>query len=216
MTSLFPTVAEARRQSVELARQFYDDTRSAAVPDSPRHGVLLESYFLEWFRENMEPAKSEFVAPDADDTAVEKVIGNVNREIESGARRQTIRAVRNDPEALGWARYDPVQPTCAFCTILISRGISYNKDTGNKPSRTGLFDPRQGQFRSHEHCTCVCVPVFRGQEKSWPGYDQFREAESLWKELGTGGHKGKDALNYFARALREKRNGELEKSRLAA
>lgn len=197
----FPSIDQARREASELAREFYDSVREDAAPTKERHSIDLEPYFFEWLQQRLEPAKRDFVAGDAPDSALEAVTGLVTKEVEDSGRRTIIRGVDSDPQATHWARYDPKQPTCAFCIMLISRGPVYKKETA--------------QFLSHKHCTCKAVPVFKGQRKSWPGYEQYKEANGLWV-ASTSGHSGKAALDAFRRALSEKNKQNDATKRLAS
>lgn len=66
----------------------------------------------------------------------------------------------------GWARIDPVPPTCPFCTVLISIG----------PTRS---DPQKAHF--HKGDTCEVQLVLKGQAE-YEGADQVKAAEAKYKQ----------------------------------
>lgn len=65
--------------------------------------------------------------------------------------------VEADPEATRWAREPEGPYTCAFCALLCTRGAVYLSDS-------------TGAFKAHDHCDCVAVPVFEGQDYRSPAH----------------------------------------------
>lgn len=122
------------------------------------------------------------------------------REVEMGARRQIIGAVKTDPApqtVKGWARVATGRETCAWCLMLISRGPDYLSagNAGIDLDDETVVDLWQeagmdlGKFREetvefieqwHAGCDCLVVPVF--DKANWPGMAAQKEAERLWIE----------------------------------
>lgn len=69
-----------------------------------------------------------------------------------GGRETILETVRNDPDALGWARAASGN-ACAFCAMLASRGP--------------VFSDGSGDFQAHDHCNCGVEPVYR-HDADWP------------------------------------------------
>lgn len=89
--------------------------------------------------------------------AIRTTAGAIGREIQTGARRSVLRAADLDPSAPRFARV-PVGKTCAFCTLLASRGWVYHS--------RDLAGGAGHEF--HESCNCRIVPDW--EHKGLPGY----------------------------------------------
>jgi hypothetical protein len=187
---LFPYVEDARRQSAELGRRFYDAQREQHGPDLPRHDVPIVGYRREWFSDAMEAARHEFSRPGASEHALARVALRAVREVENGGRRQILRAVDTDRVVQGWARVATGRETCAFCLMLISRGPVYRSAEGAgldavDVTAQELFERGDDEALAelmddwHEGCDCRVVPVF--DRASWPGRDAYQRAEDIWK-----------------------------------
>lgn len=223
LSLLFPIIDDYRRQSAELAREFYDSERRDKTQAENPHPIYLAEYEPDWFQEAMEPVRKEFSIPDATEGAEAKVLSRVAKEIENGGRRTTLRAVEGDPEVVGWARVQGGEDSCAFCAMLISRGPVYqfadtagldmDDTTAVELFRQSLNGNNDGQMdelmtRWHPNCDCKVVPVFdRG---NWPGRDEYLNALELWKEATKDGSKGQAALNNLRRLIHDRRNGDEE------
>lgn len=93
------------------------------------------------------------------------------------AGRDTIQqAVRDDAEAIGWARVTDAKP-CSFCAMLASRGPVYK-------SR------QSAGFQAHNHCACVPAPVF-SEDEAWLGHAS--DLYEQWQQV-TAGKSGTDAM----------------------
>lgn len=211
MFILYPHVEQGRYESAQLGREFFDSQREQNIGE--RLDVFLAGYEREWFKEAMEPSYARIVVENAREDAAVDLINRVVKEVENGGRKTLIRAVQSDQRAVGWARYDPIPPTCAFCTMLISRGPVYlsAKTAGlNTDDATAeqLFAAKNQQAldalatRFHPGCTCAVIPVY--DEDNWEGRDQYLAAEKLWRSA-TRGYSGLDALNALRRALGDDR-----------
>ncbi|WP_225563705.1 hypothetical protein [Isoptericola luteus] len=79
-----------------------------------------------------------------------------------GATDTVTTAVRRDPRAVGWERFDDVGTTCHRCLVLIARGP--------------VYDVLSGSFARHPGCTCGARAVFRDRGPS----PEAREAYGLY------------------------------------
>lgn len=211
---LFPYVKEFRDTSSRNARRYYDGERSrflfkrvlnavinkvksfgrTPIPepaeDEPeRHPVNLANYRPEWLQEALEPVREKFKEQTTSDADVRHAAAIVGNEALNGGRRTVMQAVPDDPLKPKWARVQGGNESCAFCWMLISRGPVYRSE------QTALGN--QGGF--HPNCDCRVVPVF-DEKADWPGKDDWRAAEDLWKE-STKGLSGWDMYKAFRRAL---------------
>jgi hypothetical protein len=200
---MYDLVDDARRDSAKLAREFFDTQWRAEVGDEDPPEVDLPSYQPQWFEAAMRPLKPQLTSPDTPRETIARAAQVAAKETENGGRRTIIRAVEDNQRPIGWARYDPKPPTCAFCLMLISRGPVYTSESAAK-YKTRKAKTYQGHDREtfHPGCSCKVVPVFSNER--WEGHDQYRDAENLWKE-STRGWSGKNALNAFRRAVESQR-----------
>lgn len=227
---MYPFILDYRRQSAELAREFYDSERRDKTGDDEPYPIFLAEYDPDWFQEAMEPSRKAFSVEDAPDNATAKVIAHAIKEVENSGRRTILRAVEVDPLVKGWARVEGGGESCAFCTMLISRGPVYSSAetaglNADDTSAVELFrqienapdDQERARAeavlmglmtRWHENCDCKVVPVFK--RNNWPGIDQYRAALELWKQATKDGAKGRDALNALRRLIHRKRDGDEE------
>lgn len=219
LRAVYPEVASFRRQSAELGREFYDYQRETHI--GGQHNSYLAEYKFEWFEEAMRPSQRQMMKPGASEEALGQMIMRVAKEVENGGRRTILRAVASDPVEPRWARVATGRETCAFCTMLVSRGPTYLSARGaglqaDDTTALELIDKGDEsaldklKTRWHPGCDCKVVPVF--DRKNWPGRDAFLEAEKLWADV-TQGHKGKDALNALRRAIE---SGQLDPADVAA
>lgn len=208
MSVTYVIVKRYRDEATELARQFYDDNRAEQLPEAPRHDIFKDDHFpRQWMQETLEPAFREFERTNNADTAIEDLTQRVIKVVEDGARRTIIQGVASDTSQRirGWARFDPRPPTCAFCTMLISRGPVYHtKGTAgitevsqDKLERT-ILDGTQSDIdellnRWHPGCTCIAVPVYKlegyqteaQEEAAFDIYDRGRKnAEKVARREG--------------------------------
>lgn len=200
--ALFQLVDQARRDSSQLAREFFD-SQWQAHRDTEPPSVEMPSYFEDYLRETLQPVRRKFQQADAPDSAVSDIAQLAMKEVESAGRRTILRAVEDTPEVLGYARVLTGYENCAFCVMLASRGPVYK-------SRRGAGDPEIRVF--HKGCDCKVVPVF--DKAAWPGREQYRELAKLWRDA-TRGHSGKDALNALRRHLAEHATPDASRSRAA-
>lgn len=236
LAALYPAVEQARRESAELGRRFYDSERTAHLDEVERHDVDLPGYQPEWFDEAMRPVEDVVARGGVTDEVLTDVAHRVSKEAVAGSRRTILRAVETDPKVVGWARIATGRETCAFCLMMISRGAvrthryDSNRAAGLKTDKTTAVELwRQIEHartesereraeeamiklmhRWHTGCDCLVVPIF--DLRNWPGRDQALAALGLWKSL-TKGKSGLDALNALRR---EVDNGRVDFPRYAA
>lgn len=210
---LFPEVQKRYTQSAELGRTFYDLQRKKHQPELVINERLLTELPFEQFVQNMEPARKEMSQADSPRVAITKTALTAVREVEMAGRRQVIGAVKNDPEPVlqGWARVATGRETCAFCLMLISRGVELNhkgnfayaeaataginlddetaidlfREAGGDPEKflkNLREDSKDNVEQWHTGCDCIAVPVF--DLKDWPGRDQATRALALWIDAG--------------------------------
>jgi hypothetical protein len=212
---LFPFVYEARKKSAELGRRFYDSQRKEHHPELPRRDIYLAEYRLDWFTEEMFPARDDFLETGASEGSLAQVALRAAKAVENGGRRTILRAVEEDNEVLGWARVATGRETCGFCMMLVSRGPAYKSARGAGLNASDELAEqlwasgdaaalKELMTRWHPGCDCKVVPVF--DKASWPGRDAYKRALDIWKKE-TRGYRGKDAMNAFRRAIE---NGDVD------
>lgn len=205
---IYPLVEEAREETADLARRFYDAERVRMIgTTSP---AFLAEYRPSWFAEGMEPARRAFLKTGASDGAVTEMALRAQKEVENAGRRTMLNAVDSDQEVVGWARVATGRETCAFCMMLVSRGPVYLSaesagldldDTSAAKMLSGSVSDAEYAAvarRWHAGCDCRVVPVY--DRADWPGRDAYLRAEKIWKAT-TRGYHGQDAVNAFRRAV---------------
>jgi hypothetical protein len=238
LAAILTRVQEARTETAELAREFYDSQRQEHFPGEPRWPVYTaDHYESDWLYEAMEEVRETFAPAGASESSMAKVIHIALKETENAGRNTIRDAVegrgnqRKDPRVVGWARVEGGGESCAFCTMLISRGPVYVGEDGarnaglqadektaldiwNEYDRTGDDSALMGLMsRWHENCDCKVVPVF--DRANWPGRDRYLEAERLWIEA-TRGKSGKAKLQALRELLKRRQPGDQESPPLAA
>lgn len=212
---LFPYVQRLRLLSSIAARDYYDKARAVflrdntvdldrlpttrnsevdrserlELPDDGRHDMFLADFEPEFLHVALEEVKQEFKKEVTRDSAASQAAAIVGREVMNGGRKTLIQAVPDDRQAVGWARVQGGNESCAFCWMLISRGPVYH--SAESAGFIGI-----GMDEWHPNCDCQVVPVF-DKNADWPGKDDWIAAEELWKEA-TKGLSGKG----------KKKNGE--------
>ncbi|GAA2812862.1 hypothetical protein [Saccharopolyspora taberi] len=204
---MYDLVDDARRESAKAAREFFDTQWNAELPDADTPDVDLAAYRPEWFEAAMRPLKPQLTSRNTPRETIARASQVATKEAENGGRRTIIRAVETNKRLVGWARYDPEPPTCAFCLMLISRGPVYTSESAaNYKTRKAKTYRGNDRETFHPGCTCKVVPVF--SRDRWEGRDQYRDAEKLWQDA-TRGWSGKNALNAFRRAVETQRRHDI-------
>ncbi|MEO6084437.1 MAG: hypothetical protein ABIQ18_15160 [Umezawaea sp.] len=217
---LFPYVDSYRTESARLGREFFDSQRDLHT-GLPRHDTYLATYRREWLAEALFPARDALMRPGASDSAVSMLALRAVKEVENGGRRTILRGVESDPVVKGWARVATGRETCAFCSMLISRGAVYTSADNagldlDDTSAQELFARGDAEAmaalmtRWHPGCDCLVVPVY--DRATWPGRDAHLRAKQIWADT-TKGYGGQDAVNAFRRAIER---GDIDPRRFAA
>ena len=127
--------------------------------------------------------------------------GAALRHVADGGRDTMLTVVQNDRAALGWIRVTAADP-CAFCAMLASRGITwnrYNKQSFAASDIRFAGDPRNDDAiaaKVHDRCRCTLRPVWVPND---PALDQGREWRDLWNTHIRNRYSGKDAINAWRR-----------------
>ena len=192
IATIYPEVMAGRLQTFNIATEFYESQRP---PASPPIDYVERLYPPDRLRKALEPARARLVGLEEFEAEERRIAseqaGAITEEHTMASGREAVEdAVKNDPVALGWARVPSGAETCAFCTMLVSRGPVY------KNQRGAAF--REDGEPYHPNCDCIAVPVF--DKNDWPGHATYIEAQRLWYET-TGGKTGSAALNALRRHL---------------
>ena len=115
------------------------------------------------------------------DDAMQFVADMVN----AAARLTTQRNMRIDPSKPRWARVPRGARTCAFCTMLASRGFTYLSEDS-----AGL------EMQYHRDCDCQIVPSWGRQTLA--GYNPER-LTAMWQEASKGGGDYREKLKRMRR-----------------
>ena len=194
LDALFPSVAQGRRASFELAAQFYLAQRTVHTDSAPPRlePPPYEPWALDHALRRTVPTRLS--RAESARAAISDAAGAVARHVEQAGRDTVIAAAGLD--RVWWARVPTGRETCAFCWMLASRGPVYT-------SR----EAAAGMRAWHDRCDCQVVPVF--DRDTWEGRETFLTARRLWTEA-TASHSGHDALNAFRRSLTDTAPGSLQ------
>lgn len=160
-----PYVRGARTTMSHLATRQYVTALEGAKPLKP---TKLTRFNDDVWAQAIE--KAILPEPDLSVTVTEEHVQQIQRSGEHWAldaeRGTLIDYAMRDKRFEGWARVDPVPPTCPFCTILISIG----------PTRT---DPVKAHFHAGDTCEVVLVP--KGAT-DYEGVSQVRDAKAKYEQ----------------------------------
>lgn len=197
--------------SAGLAADFYDAEREAAavpgvftvpVADPPPSEQTTES--LRWATKDVwdrDTDNATVVLDPVDvriETAMKKAEGVVDRLVLNVGRDTVLQAVREDPQAVAWAR-GAALGCCSFCALMASRGATYHTAGTAGRDANERFNGDTGQAKFHNWCRCVVIPVYRGQ--AFELSPHAAAWDELYKEHAQG-HPG-DQLRLFRRAFVE-------------
>lgn len=200
ITAVQALVGQYGNMSASAAADFYDAERVAArvtgrftVPllDPPPEEQVNNS--LRWATKDLWPRDPEDTKTTAAQKApIDQRLEAAQTKAEQAAQKLVVdqgrgtiqNAVRRDRQAVAWAR-SAALGACAFCKLLAIRGAVYKQDTVD--------------FRAHDNCHCMTIPVFRGQRYELSAHAQ--DWERLYREYAAS-HSG-EQLNRFRQALAE-------------
>lgn len=203
-------VARYGAASASLALQHYrQQRREAGVasritlhPARPA-GVQEVAANVDWATRSLWSAE-----PDATTSRTE-VAGATEKLVLDTGRSTMIQAVQDDRNAIGWVRQ--TEPgACYFCLLLETRGAKYKSRESagpNRRSRRNRTNPGkafigEGEFKVHDHCRCVAIPIFHHYEPS----AEARHWEQVYINATKGVTGTKDAINAFRRAVEAERS----------
>lgn len=140
------------------------------------------------------------------DQVTAALAGNVGMWLKNRGRETVAKAVDEDPAHPGWARVPRGGTTCAWCTMLASRGFAYKEKATAAAS-------------SHRACDCQIVPNFGKDAAKIDGYDpealykQYSKARANVVARNGDGHTPTDReitdeLRRMSGAQRDSRNRE--------
>lgn len=101
-----------------------------------------------------------------------------------------------------WARVLTGAENCGFCVMLASRGPVYSSAAEAGRGQASDRDYAAGINTYHTNCDCLVVPIY--DYANWPGRDQWRAAERVYKKVTNM----KWSESYNAKHLREKWKGK--------
>lgn len=194
--SAYPIVMAARRRAFLLARDYYAAQRiDAGVFEDPPE-LIEQSYPIQVLDQTLtETTRARLTGVEElelDRRVLEaETLATLERHGMAAGRDAVVDAARVDRAAIGYARVPSGAETCAFCTMLVSRGPVY-KTRSKALHRDGSGEPY------HNRCDCVVVAVF--DRNDWPGREEFLAAEQQWI-TATHGKSGNDALNALRKSL---------------
>jgi hypothetical protein len=191
-------VDQYAQTSAALGAEFYEAQREAAgVPDSftvpvadppPEERTEASLRWATkdvWEREPDLATQAQLEPLDVRLEQAEKKAELVVQKLVADTGRETVLgAVRQDRQATAWAR-SAALGACAFCRVLSIRGAVYKRETVD--------------FRAHDGCHCMTIPVFAGQRFELS--DKAKEWERLYREYAAP-YSG-DQLRRFRRAIAE-------------
>lgn len=198
MRAVYRVMKPVRDDVTELSRQFYDDNRAEQTGDDEQHDIFKDDYYPEgWMREALEPTYDNLTKTGNVEGAIQDISNRLVKVVEDGGRRTILRGVETEPTYnVRWSRFDPRPPTCAFCTMLISRGPVYHtahtagaqEDAESlmksiHPDRLSADEAEELSElmnRWHPGCTCLVVPVYKLE--GYPTQRQEEDAFEIYKK----------------------------------
>lgn len=157
-----------------LAADFYDELRNVSPSAARFRAVLASPPHTAQARASARWGVGPLFAEEPDAAlALENLAGAAQRLVLQAARDTIVGASRKDPVRTGFARI-PSGPTCAFCTMLASRGFVYGSEAS------------AGKYNDwHDKCNCDVVPG-RGPQDYPAGYDPQSLRELYKQNKGIG------------------------------
>ncbi len=177
---LWPAVKQAREESSDLARTFYDQQRDLYHPTATNLARQLEPYEFDWFVEDMQPVRKVMSKEQATPDALEMLQLHVARTVETGGRRQIINSVEADVLLDEVVEPDGDEPESRNNDFLTAASVdeweritAQSRPPENKPTFLG-GKPIRGWARvatGRETCAWCLMLVSRG-----PVYESARTA----------------------------------------
>lgn len=164
-----------------LAAQYGDVAALAATEwyDSERYAAGIRSEFQAMPAQVALPSQVEasvratagHLWSDQQEKMLNDLMGGLQMWIKDAGRDTVLHNVRRDPANPRWARVPRGAKTCAFCSMLASRGWVY----ASEKTAGGMGN------RFHHDCDCEIVPSFGDTDPKIDGYNPNR-LEELYNE----------------------------------
>ncbi len=175
------------------ATEWYESERDAAGVRSEYRATPAPSALPAQVEASVR-ASAGHLWSDQQEKMLSDLMGGLQMWVKDAGRDTVLRNVRRDPANPRWARVPRGAKTCAFCTMLASRGWVY----ASKKTAGGLGN------RFHHDCDCEIVPAFGDTDPKIDGYHPDR-LETLYNEARSaaimGGENPSD-LNVLMRYAR--------------
>lgn len=169
--ALFDSIADVSRLSPDSSKlhvMMLDEDSKKRVMQSVRPD----------FSNRMDSAVKARVAGELGRRLSRHVVDAGRSAVADAAHNGTARFKSGRPARAGYARVLSGRESCAFCTMLASRGAVYSEDTVIRRS-----DGR----RYHDGCDCIPVLVVDG--KPWEGQKEADALYAHWREQTWAGDK---------------------------
>lgn len=161
------------------ATEWYDSERDAAGIRSEYRATPGPSALPVQVEASVR-ASADHLWSDQQEKMLAALNGAIQMWVKDAGRNTILRNARRDPSNPRWARVPRGAKTCAFCTMLASRGWVYasEKTAGGAGNRF------------HHDCDCEIVPAFGDADPKIDGYDPdhllelYNEARSAALESG--------------------------------
>lgn len=189
-TMLATLTQQQHGTSAQLANAYYGQARTEAhvggfhIPITPADlaeellRVVLDSTGIAAFKRAIALGRTP---EEALQIAGVTLSGSISRLVLGGGRDAILGNIREDRQAVGWARLTDKDP-CAWCSMLASRGpVFRSKKTAG--------------FQAHDHCACMPIVAW-SRDEAW--LQHSRDLYEQWQKV-TAGHSGADARKEWRR-----------------
>lgn len=145
------------------------------------------------YRRKLEQARTERDRRKAEADAATLTASSGQKGAMDGGRSTLHSVADADRRAIGFVRLSRTGDPCAFCRMLMSRGITF----GYSSRQSATFKADGEKY--HTNCQCYGEPVFSEEQyENDPRFALNRELSALWPSV-TDGYSGRDALNAWRR-----------------
>lgn len=169
----FRSVEQLRHEYRLLATRSFAYHLDIGIPPIDRVPKIRAYEMQDWAKAVNRSLQAEDEIPEGR-TVTRQDVSRVLRRADlhgRNAERNTMVALSvESDEVIGWARVDPIPPTCPLCRLTISRGPVYSSAQAAGSDGNDY----------HTGCTCEVVPV-RSKE-SWPGREQYLKERQLYRQ----------------------------------
>lgn len=153
------------------ATEWYDSERNAAGILSEFNATPAQAALPSQVEASVR-ASAGHLWSDQQEKMLNDLMGGLQMWIKDAGRDTVLHNARRDPSNPRWARVPRGAKTCAFCSMLASRGWVY---VSKESAGGGSGD------RFHHDCDCEIVPAFGDTDPKIDGYDPDR-LEELYNE----------------------------------